>query len=153
MNENEFDSRIYSDIFDEIHKGQCTSLEDFFVNHKDRIHDLFDQDVMHVAAMCNNVKAVKMFLDAGFSPDACTKNSPTYPPLTAAVIHNSLEVINLLVDTGADIHYHKNCGIARKPPYIAIAARDGNLSLVKFFYERGVDINDEYTCGSTHMNA
>jgi ankyrin repeat protein len=151
MNEKEFESICFK-IRNNIKQGHSTLLEDFFVNYKDRIHDLFENEVMHVAAQYNNVKAVKMFLDTGISPDACLEGIPEYPPLSAAVDNNSLEVINLLLDAGADIH-RKNLGDGNSASYLAMAVSNGNLSLVKFFYERGVDINAEYVLGCTRMNA
>jgi hypothetical protein len=149
----EFDD-IVIDISTDITQGLCILLEDFFVNHKDRIHDLFEKGIMHEAAKCNNVKAVKMFLDAGFSPDACRKDESKWTPLNAAVNNNSLEVINFLLDAGADIH-RKNLGNGNSASYLTAAViSDGNLPLVKFFYECGVDINAEYSLGhGTHYNA
>jgi ankyrin repeat protein len=150
MNEKEFHD-IFIKIWVDLRRGQCTLLEDFFVNHKDRIHDLFEEGIMHEAAKYNNVKTVKMFLDAGFSPDACRKNESKYPPSCAAVDNNSLEVINLLLDAGADIH-RKNFG--NSASYLIMAANQGDLPLVKFFYERGVDVNAEYLLGGRkRMNA
>ncbi|MDR3108866.1 MAG: ankyrin repeat domain-containing protein [Planctomycetaceae bacterium] len=125
-------------------------LDAGIINHEELINIIFEKGVMHYAAEHNNVKAVKIFLDAGFSPDACQKDRPKLSPLYKAVYGNAIDVINLLLDAGADIH---KGAIDNSASYLTSAANGNNLPLVKFFYEHGVDINAEYTIEGVRFNA
>jgi ankyrin repeat protein len=141
---------ISCDFRYQVRYGQSSSLQDFFVNHKDLIKTLIDKQVLHEAARHNNVTVVKMFLDAGYSPDSCPKDYPKWTTLDAAIEGSAIDVINLLLDVGSDIHRTK---IGNSASYLTAAVLENNLSLVKFFFEHGVDINAEYMLNGTRMNA
>jgi hypothetical protein len=149
MTLEEFDD-ICIDIRNDIRKGNSDLLREFFLNHKELINVLFEKEVLTVAARYNNVDAIKMFLDAGFSPDARTKRSPKLTALSEAISGNAIDVIRLLLDAGADIH---DTNFGTSASYITSAVISNNFPLVKLFCESGVDVNAEYILSGKRFNA
>lgn len=81
-----------------------------------------------------DVAAVRAQLDAGVDPDL-TFDDRT--PLMFAVWREQMEIVELLVDRGADLHAETAAGV----PLINIAAEGGSLPILTYLLERGADVD------------
>ena len=65
-------------------------------------------------------------------------------PLTAAARVGNIDIVKMLLDSGADINHFTEW----RRPALAIAARMGNIALAKLLIERGADVNRGAVHGS-----
>jgi len=68
------------------------------------------------------------------------------PGLFRAVYAQDLEIIRLLLDLGADIHYLDN-----KPFFLFIAVMKGNKDMVNLLLDRGADVDEQNRFGQTAL--
>jgi ankyrin repeat protein len=68
------------------------------------------------------------------------------PGLFRAVYAEDLEIIQLLLDLGADIHYLDN-----KPFFLFIAVMKGNKDMVNLLLDRGADVDEQNRHGQTAL--
>ncbi len=74
------------------------------------------------------------------------------PALHHAVFHGDLELVQLLLDRGADIHalaYENN---HETTPAIVLAAWEGGLEMTRLLLERGADPNAQSSNGVTPLS-
>lgn len=95
-----------------------------------------NRDTALIRAVCIKNKAiVKMLCDRGVPFDAID-NRP--PPLHYAVWVDSVDVVQVLLDAGADLKQKTVLGY----PLIRTAAEFASLEMVQFLIERGVNVNE-----------
>ncbi|HWR39287.1 MAG TPA: ankyrin repeat domain-containing protein [Patescibacteria group bacterium] len=90
----------------------------------------------------NDVKAVKLFLEAGMNPNSVTAEGT--PLLTAAAAGN-LEIAKLLVEKGGNVNEKDKDGMT--PLMAAIfGEKDGTpkQEMVKYLLEKGADLNTRF---------
>jgi hypothetical protein len=146
--------KISYQVLRAIEDGQTTGLKELIENH--RIMVLY-HSLMCIAARFNNVEAIKIMLEAGFSPDTrFWSNGVT--PLHEAASHGSIKAAEILLDAGANLEEGNNNHSAT-PLLAAIsgsrfADKVKQTEMVKFLIDRGANIHAEYTLGKrTKLNA
>jgi len=95
-----------------------------------------------------NNEIVKMLLDA--NADANQKNTSGESPLFVAVVKNNLELATILYEANADVNYVNARN--HKMNALHMAAHFGNLKLVRWLVEKGVDVNCEMDDGATALH-
>jgi ankyrin repeat protein len=91
-----------------------------------------------VAINQGNVERVKKVIARG--TDVNAKMSEGWTPLTNAAYHGHLEIVQILIRSGADINGRKDSplnGDGRTP--LMIASGRGHIDIVKFLLENGAD--------------
>lgn len=94
------------------------------------------------AAGNKDMTAVKLFLEAGMSPNLPAGEST---PLIEAANKSNLEMIKLLVEKGADVNGKSKDGLT--PVMVAVTAEGAaaeRQEAVKFLLEKGADLNVRY---------
>ncbi|KAJ3300674.1 hypothetical protein HK104_008608 [Borealophlyctis nickersoniae] len=84
-------------------------------------------DLANVAAE-GHLEALRLFLEKGVAPDDLTE------ALCSAASYGLLEVVDLLLDYGADVH-------ARDEQALRYAASEGHLDVVRLLLEEGADVH------------
>ncbi|QSQ23979.1 ankyrin repeat domain-containing protein [Pyxidicoccus parkwayensis] len=105
-------------------------------------------EVLHKAQAQNAalVESIRQILAEGVSLDFKTINNHT--PLAVAVTHNNVELIQLLMDHGADIRETSDYGTP-----LHRAAEFGADKVVRFLIERGLDPRGKTPGGMTVLTA
>ena len=96
----------------------------------------------------NNVAMTKLLLENGANVDQ--ENKTSSGNLTSLIFPSQegyLEIVQLLVEHGADVNYNAFRGFTP----IRIAARNGHLKIVKFLAENGADIDSKAMDGATPL--
>jgi hypothetical protein len=139
-----------------IQKGKTTGLQELIQNARIMV---WYHCMMHEAAWINNVDAIKIMLEAGFSPEIRYYNSPKLIPLARAAMNGSIEAAEMLLNAGANIEENNN-GTSATPLLCAIHDRtlsdtekSRQIEMVKFLIKRGANIHASYFLGNTHLNA
>ena len=128
----------------EIRRGGCEKLKELIKAHDDYIGYVLEcTSLVQRAIEKNNVKALKVFLDAGVHPDSTSHvNGDTL--LRTAISDCAHKSAECLLDAGADVNY-RNDGIVPSP--LVSAAYQGDLKMVKLLLERGADLHYIYDYG------
>lgn len=139
----------------EIIKDGCEKLKEFIKEHDDYInYALWHGGLVKLAIESNNIKALKIFLDAGVHPDTILHPGMfCMTLLEKAIARRAYHSAVCLLDAGANINYTYN-GV--RPSPLVKAAGNGDLQLVKLFLERGADLHYTYyygEVGSEKLNA
>ena len=92
-----------------------------------------------------NVEAVKLFLDAGMSPESADESGS--PVLMNAAIKNDSSIAQLLVDHGANVNSRTKDG---ESP-LMVAALMGATDTVKVLIKAGADLNARDNRGETPL--
>lgn len=92
-----------------------------------------------------NVEAVKLFLDAGMSPESTDESGS--PVLMNAAIKNDSSMAQLLVDHGANVNSRTKVG---ESP-LMVAALMGATDTVKVLLKAGADLNATDNRGETPL--
>jgi hypothetical protein len=122
-----------------IEDGKTTGLKELIENHRQMV---LYHSMMCIAAGKNNVEAIKIMLEADFSPDTRYWSSGI-TPLVDAVSSGSIEAAEVLLDAGADIE-ENNDNTSATPLLCAIRSRIRSniekaqqIEMVKFLLKRG----------------
>ncbi|HUV29895.1 MAG TPA: ankyrin repeat domain-containing protein [Acidobacteriota bacterium] len=108
--------------------------------------DVFDQDLespLHDAVTAGNAEMVAYLLEQGtttLNDTSATKHNGFvggWTPLHLAALHGYPEIVNLLLDQGADIEARD--GVMRTP--LILTVEGGHMPVVEVLAERGADIN------------
>ena len=94
---------------------------------------------LHVASEYGNVKATRLLLDHGARVDALDNDHET--PLHFASREGNAEVAHLLVGHGASINARNNEGQTPGHLLLAMDSDDLDIGIIRFFLERGADVN------------
>lgn len=105
----------------------------------------FSADAFIKSVRDGNIEAVKLFLDAGMSPESKDEGGSTV--LMNAAIKNGYSVAQLLVDHGADVNARTQEG---ETP-LTIAALMGGTDMVKILLKAGADLNAKDNRGETPL--
>ena len=96
----------------------------------------FDESMLIRAAQFGQVEVARLLLANGANVNY---RDPTgYTALTSAVEEGSIEMVNLLLDAGADLTILGGSGAGSA---LHSAARDGNVEIVRLLLQRGADPN------------
>lgn len=83
-----------------------------------------------------HLEIAKCLIKNGANPNAVLKFWPE-PPLFGAALYGNAEMVELLIQNGADVNYKNDIG---KTP-IECAVRGGNIQIVKLLLAKGADPN------------
>jgi hypothetical protein len=101
---------------------------------------------LHLAAGKNNLAMVKRLLDVGCDPNLSSPElKGLWTPLHDAALHGSNELIELLLDRGADIEART---VTKATP-LALATRHYKIAATRCLLARGADVNTQDKAGST----
>ena len=112
------------------------------INYKDE----FENTLLHFASFSSYPESVSYFLAKGL--DLESKNISGSTPLrTAAEVCDNTQVLQTLIDAGADIHTINNDG----ENLLITAARNPNPEIIKFVLKLGFDIEERDNEGFTAL--
>ncbi|MCY8232250.1 suppressor of fused domain protein [Priestia endophytica] len=106
------------------------------------------ETLIHVAAQYNHIDILEYLVEKGLPLD-CTLNHEGLiweTPLHYAAMSRAYEVVNWLLDQGADINAGHKSKYSQSTPLIKAAAW-GDLEMVKLFVDRGANIHASYEIG------
>jgi len=104
------------------------------------------ESALHIAASSNNLPMVRRLLDAGCNPNISRSDvKGTWTPLHEASLHGSNEVIELLLDRGANIEAET----ATQATPLALASRHYKVAATRCLLSRGANVNTQDKAGST----
>ena len=108
----------------------------------------FDESMLIQAAQFSQVKVARLLLANGANVNY--KDPTGYTALTSAVEEGSIEMVNLLLDAGADLTILGGSGAGSA---LHSAARDGQVEIVRLLLQRGADPNalDMDGCSVTYL--
>jgi ankyrin repeat protein len=119
---------------------RTTPLDLAYKHHSERFIEVMAENGYRVdfntAIAYGDTKAIKEHLNENIDQLSATSRIGNTPILGACSAGN-IEVIDLLVDWGANIHDYN----ARGQCCLSIAMINGNFDLVRYLLEKGVDIN------------
>jgi len=105
------------------------------LNEKDKVIN-FDApggyNCIHLAAKCNAIEIVKILLSRGVDVDLASKKKET--PLLFAINNNHLNMVKLLVESGADVNY-----ISNGSPLLTYACSQGKTQIASYLLEKKAD--------------
>lgn len=103
--------------------------------------NVFDQrglTPLHCASSCGyNASVVQLLINEGADPNLGSSNPPRGAPLHQASFHGNIQVVQCLLDNGADVDLY--CEELGTP--LQAACLEGHIQLVKLLIERGADVN------------
>jgi ankyrin repeat protein len=104
-------------------------------NEKDKVIN-FDApggyNCIHLAAKCNALEIVKILLNRGIEVDLASKKKET--PLLFAINNNHINMVKLLVESGADVNY-----VSNGSPLLTYACSQGKTQIASYLIERKAD--------------
>jgi len=124
------------------------SESDYFV---DGVRFLLDHDAdvdaednncstpLHVISTYGNVKAARLLLEHGARVDA--RDNDHLTPLHFALRHNNVEVARLLLEHGANINARSKEDQTPQHLLLAMDREDLDIDIIRFFLERGADVD------------
>lgn len=65
------------------------------------LQNIYGNTVLHIAAYSNNYSAIKSFLQRGINPNVTNNEGET--PIMFAILHKSIQIVELLIQYGADL--------------------------------------------------
>ena len=107
---------------------------------------------VNIAAECDNIAVLKVFIDAGIHPDSVDWEWPASTLLKSAVNSQAYNAAAFLLEVGADVNNSLN---SRSTPPLMDATYHGDIKMVKILVERGADIHYTYrhTSNNEQFNA
>jgi len=99
------------------------------------------------AATRGDVHTVELFLDAGMNPNVTSNKAGREPALWHAANNERIEVMELLLDRGADLDAKYNSGYT----VLMKAAFNGSAEVLEFLLKRGADPNLRNEFGRTPL--
>ena len=109
--------------------------------------------LLTLSVVCGNLDCVKVLLDYKADIEGQGDNSddedPCCSPLFAAVAHENLDVLQLLVDKGADVNSCTNYDLTTP---LMMAARNGDVNIATFLVEHGGNVNLKDKRGETALH-
>ncbi|PVH96489.1 ankyrin [Periconia macrospinosa] len=97
---------------------------------------------LHVAALADYPALVEYLLKNGWDEDIHQEDSLGFQPLCAACHVGNNEIVQQILDAGADIHYISGSVTAQyKATALSTAAENGHRKIVQTLIDRGADIN------------
>ena len=126
-------------VYTEIKEGgKGEKIKEIIKEHPDFLDFALKSGSMHDAAKHDNVDVLKVFLDAGISPDSIRGDSFWgFTLLWDAINSGAYNAVTCLLDAGADV----NSNLSN--PLIS-ATTKGDIRMVKMLVERGADIHYTY---------
>jgi len=143
-------------IYREIVSGRCEKLEELIKEHDDYLEFALHHGFVKDAIEKNNLKALKVFLDAGVHPDSIAPDGVNQTLLWHAIGRRAYNSATFLLDAGADVNHTDNRIDGKGPSPLTSAASSGDLKMVKMLLERGANIHYTYyyeDVGSEKLNA
>lgn len=140
-----------SDLYDSLlrapndHHNLIKKINDYIAKGGDILStDFYDGTIMHHAAINDDPEIVRALLEIGISPEILDEDGNT--PIMVATI--SPESFKILLEYGASIHKRNNRGETG----LHIAAYEGDVDLVKYLLNAGLDVNAIDNDGNTAMH-
>jgi ankyrin repeat protein len=100
--------------------------------------------VLHDLVRANDVAGVRRLLANSAEAEAVLDSVDDWgeTPLFAAVAqpHIEIEIVEALLDAGANVHFVKTGGLLPEQPLVCQAIKSGNLALVRLLESYGVDL-------------
>lgn len=126
------------DFFEAAAIGEDSLVRDILLEDHETVNrQNFDGfTALHLASFFGHEMVVEVLLGAGADPNAVTPNEAKLRPLHSAVANRSFEIVERLLDYGADPNVTQHGGWT---PLMA-ASKHGDLSLVWLLVERGADL-------------
>jgi ankyrin repeat protein len=103
---------------------------------------------LHLAAFFGNIMIVEFLVVSGAHLNAESKNALKNQPLNAATTSNKMDIVQLLLKKGADVHFAQHGGITP----LHAAAHNGNVEMVRTLLAHGANPNAKNDKGETPMD-
>lgn len=107
-------------------------------------------DFERAVQQVNDFEKVKQLVEAGVNVNF--KVAAYYPPLIEAIRHGNLDMVKLLLDSGADIHVLTHNELWSPLHFAADLRENININMIKLLIEKGADINVRNKSGHTPLD-
>lgn len=114
--------------------------------HKDKVFSQVhrkERNALHVAVLKNNVKGLKVLLEAGFNPNETSASLNYEKPIIKATELNYFEITKLLLEYGAKA-FERHTNLIT-PLFHAV--KNKNIEMVKLLINNNADVNAETSGG------
>lgn len=105
------------------------------MSHSDPMNDWFEREQLHFAAQDGDVAEVKRLLKDGYQPNVFDELGKT--PLHYAAARGQLEVMEVLIASGADVNAHDESVIGNTP--LREVAHNCSYEVAKILIDSGAD--------------
>jgi ankyrin repeat protein len=120
-----------------------------FLNRGDDVNfpdgRIFDSTPLHQAGMKGNTSIARILIERGADIHAVNRDNQT--PLAISISTDDRELIQLLIDSGANVNYRCGTGYIDTP--LHAAAFYNNLIAAQILIDAGADLNTVACCGNT----
>ena len=104
-----------------------------------------DNSLLITACSQGNYSEVKKLIDLGYDVNFVNNGSDT--PLSVATIRSHVDIVKLLIQKGANVHFKTSYGTSIFSMAIHHAYPSKKVELMKIFIQKGVDINGMHGYG------
>jgi|GEM_PF-231699 len=105
--------------------------------------------LLHVASAMGNIEIMKFLMQAGASIEQETHG---HTPLGLAITEGRLFAVKLLHEAGADLNHENVVSEEKMTPLCMAVLKKGNLPIVQYLVERGVDVQQLRKSGSNLLH-
>jgi uncharacterized protein len=138
------------DVFEAAAFGRTERLKDL-LDQEPRLANEYASDgffPLGLAAFYRHEDAVRILLDRGAEPNLAARNAMNVAAIHAAAASQSLAIVRLLIDAGADVNQRQESGFAP----LHEAAATGQLELVRLLLDHGADRSATTADGRTALD-
>lgn len=101
-----------------------------------------------LACFFGHTEVAKFLIDQGVEVNTPSRNTQKVTPLHSAAAADSFEIVNLLVDHGADVNARQQGDFTP----LHAAAQNGNLAMTRFLVERGARVDARTSEGLSSLD-
>jgi uncharacterized protein len=103
---------------------------------------------LHLASYFGREDTARVLLERGADPDAVSRNAMALRPLHSAAASQSLGIVTLLVERGAEVNARQNGGFTA----LHATAFSGDLAMAEYLVAHGADVSLKSDDGKTTVD-
>jgi len=134
--------RSIENLFDILYNHKCIGIFEYLMQHKIHIENITG-DILKTIIIRKDMDYLKILVDH-YHINVDKKDQYGYTPLTNAIQCRYKEMIEYLLDHGADIHY-----VNQEIEMVRSLIIHDELDLLKYLVEKGLDVNAKDSYGDS----